>query len=260
MSRLRSSSSGNFERRSVSGRNAGIVRLVATFKDVFPHNDAVARFVISMAMAASDIRLALDAVSKITADEEGVKQDPGSNGTTRTRGSESAADAIYFYYVRLLFAHLFAAREAHQAWQDNEDVKAWLGRNENLNQTEWRQAREDVPEWLRSARNATFHYPHPSQHNPNTDQRLQNAIENHWVEDVIFRIRKDKNGELVEISYEFAERIALATALDALNGVSADGMKGQFGDARDAAHEFEAFASRVVERYLKDKEVSLGNG
>src|SRR5262245_32606121 len=116
---------------------------MATISEAFPPDDPVARFVVSMAMAANDIEHAL-----------------------RAAGAANEADEPEFgYWVRLSIGHLFEAQLALNHWRAYDEVKNLLRKlpetaTEDLKRVAGLAQRVGA-ELLEHNRHLTFHYPYP---------------------------------------------------------------------------------------------------
>jgi hypothetical protein len=129
-------------------------------EDVFPHDDPVARFVLSMWAVRNDLEYVLGLVGKANED-----------------------DAPEFHYlVRLSMAHLFEGSAALRFYRDTfPGVEALLRKLPTDGQTALRKA-QNAPgqiggKALVQARIHTFHYPSPDPtYAPSSDAQLQEVL------------------------------------------------------------------------------------
>ena len=132
-----------------------------THAEVFPADEPLARFVVAMAMARSDIALAME-------------------GLVANINRESPT---FLYFHRLLVSHLFEAIAALDAYRKTHpEVKGFLTNRLDL---EARAHLATAQAWrrrfnvgLKHVRSHSFHYPHPSpSYDPDGDALLRRHLE-----------------------------------------------------------------------------------
>jgi len=112
--------------------------------DVFPPDDPIARFVVSMAMASNDIERALRDVQRA-----GENDDPD-----------------FTYRIRLSVGHLVEALDALSSYsQEFGDIRSLINRIPPAGQKHLSEARGTIQRAgsrvLKNVRDNTFHYPSP---------------------------------------------------------------------------------------------------
>ncbi len=172
----------------VSDRNLG-----DPLPDVFPPDDPVARFVVSIAMASNDIERALRDVLRA-----GENDDPD-----------------FTHRIRLSVGHLVEALDALSSYsQEFGDIRGLMNRIPPAGQKNLSGARGTIQRAgsrvLKNVRDNTLHYPSAERrYSPTSDVQLRDAI----------LAMADRGAELLldeptgAITYTFADDIALAMTI-----------------------------------------------
>ena len=166
---------------------------MASLPEVFPPDEPVARFVVSMAMAANDVERA-----------------------HRLAGQANTEDAPELSgYVRWSMGFFVEAQDALDAYrQTYPEVRDILNRLPQKGKDPLKQVgglQQKLGEKLAEhTRNHSFHYPYPSNaYKPNGDERLSEVLRTFTAEEAVVSARDDQQGNRVEMHYEFADRAAL---------------------------------------------------
>ena len=119
---------------------------MSSIAEVFPPDDPVARFMITMSMARNDVRHAIFQA-----------------GEANDRGDEELRN----YWVRISTGHFFEAAHALQQWrQQVPAVGAFIAGLPEAARNELRKVTRSVQEMgydvLEHSRDRTFHYPYPT--------------------------------------------------------------------------------------------------
>jgi hypothetical protein len=196
--------------------------------DVFPPDDPMARFVVSMAMASNDIERALRDVQRA-----GENDDPD-----------------FTYRIRLSVGHLVEALDALSSYsQEFGEIRRLINRIPPAGQKHLSEARGTVQRAgsrvLKNVRDNTFHYPSPERrYSPTSDAQLRDAI----------LAMADRGAELLldeqtgAITYTFADDIALAMTVGK-NATTSEDVVRQAEIARDGALSFVLWARALVATY-----------
>jgi hypothetical protein len=208
---------------------------MTTLTKVFPPDDPVARFVVAMAMAANDIERA-----------------------HRLAGAANTADAPEFSgYVRWSMGFFVEAAGALAVYRSTfEEVRKFLGGLPNeaasrLKEVAGLQQKvgAKLPE---HTRNHSFHYPYPSKaYSPDGDEILGTVLRSLTKEPAVYSVRRDSEGAMIEVHYEFADRAALGVAFQPYALENVETLREQHTLIRDAALAFRVLASYIVDRYLE---------
>jgi hypothetical protein len=208
---------------------------MASLPEVFPPDDPVARFVVSMAMASNDIYRA-----------------------HRLAGKANSANAPEFSgYVRWSMGFFVEAVTALNAYRATyPEVRDFLNRLPEKAQKLLKKVgsleQKLGTKLAEHTRNHSFHYPYPSNaYKPNSDERLQAVLTSFPTEEAEISLRRTEAGELSEIHYEFADKAALGIAFQpyALGDVAE--LREQHELIRDAAIAFRIAASYLIDTYLE---------
>lgn len=199
---------------------------MASIAEVFPSDDPVARFMVTVSMARNDVRHALFAA-----------------------GEANTADKPDFaYWVRLSTAHFFEAVTAVRSWRQVPEVKAFLNRlpaaaGQDLKAV-LRSIQEIGNDAMAHSRNRTFHYPYPSGRYP-ADTELEGALDSMGTQEAHWVLEGDGRFRL-----KFADDIALALSL---GRHELPRIEKQLALARDGSVAFVNFATRAMEGYLQER-------
>lgn len=167
--------------------------------EVFPPDDRVALFCVSIAMAANDVEYAIR--QAVAANPDGADDED----RVRTRFSQK---------VRLANGFLFEGVHALKRWRQHEPAVAVLLRelpNEPAKQLTMVCSLEQKigPKTLSGVRQHTFHYPHPDPGKaPDSTNTLAAVVES--ANDILVRVNI---GERREHAFLFADPIAAGMAL-----------------------------------------------
>jgi hypothetical protein len=205
---------------------------------IFPPDDRVALFVVSLCMASNDIE---DALTEIEAF-------PREN----VEGDELFFRRRFSYRVRLLGGHLYEGTVALKAWRRSEPgVRELLGK---LN-SEAKEALSLVcnleqkigPKALEAIRQNSFHYPHPDPRRvPDSTVDLADAIRVNPDLEAAVDQGDDRRG-----TFRFADQLALAIAYGRHDP---GGGYQQASMARRAAYAFVRLAADVYIAYASENE------
>jgi hypothetical protein len=168
--------------------------------DLFPPDDRVALFVMSMTMAANDVEYAI---------RQAIKANP--DGTS----DEDRERMRFSQKVRLANGFLFEGIDTLKAWRQREPAVAKLLRQlpregaKRLSQVSGLEQKIG-PKTLSHVRQHTFHYPHPDRSKePDSTGELAEIIAK--ADDVSAKIRIDSASEH---TFPFADKIAAGLALN----------------------------------------------
>jgi hypothetical protein len=163
-------------------------------------------------------------------------------------------------YVRWSMGFFVEAAGALAAYRNTyEEVRAFLDRlpakaKQRLRETTGLQQKLGA-KLAEHTRNHSFHYPYPSNaYKPNGDARLGAVLGSLKVEAEI-SVRKDEEGELGEMHYEFADMAAIGVAFQPYALEDVDVLREQHLLIRDAALAFRVLASYIVDCYLMARQV-----
>jgi len=204
---------------------------VSSIAEVFPHDDPVARFVVSISMARNDIRHALELTAEAN---EGSKPE-------------------FTYYARLAMAHFFDALDALDSWCKVTEVKAFIAAMPKAGRDELRKARRTRQlvghVAIGHARNRTLHYPSPASSHQ-TDGELAEALRGLGDEEATLVITGRGYYRL-----QFADHVALTLAMRKHT-------PGRFReDARqtqEGAAAYVNFATVVWRQYMRARDLEDG--
>lgn len=196
---------------------------MSTFADVFPHDDPVARFMVSISMARNDVRHALRQAAEA--------------------GNQNAAE--FTYWIRVATGHFFEADRAVKAWrQEISEVRDFIRRLPRDAKEELRKASSAIqklgPGVLEHSRDRTFHYPYPTSRYQ-TDEELAGALQALGGEEVTV-VGEGKGFHRLH----FADDVALTLAL---RKHDPSALRTQAAIAADGAHGFVNFATRAWQAY-----------
>jgi hypothetical protein len=207
---------------------------MASLNEVFPPDDPVARFVVAMAMAGNDIERAHRLA-----------------GTANTAGSPEFSG-----YVRWSMGFFVEAVGALGAYRRTyEEVREFLNRlpaeaKSRLKEVGSLQQRLGS-KLAEHTRNHSFHYPYPSNaYEPDGDERLAAVLASLTKEPAELSIKRDQDGALAEMHYEFADKAALGVAFQPYAHEDATALREQHTLIRDGAIAFRILASHIVDAYL----------
>jgi hypothetical protein len=213
---------------------------MSSIAEAFPPDDPVARFVVSMAMAANDIEHAL-----------------------RAAGAANQADEPEFgYWVRLSIGHLFEAQLALNHWRSYDEVKKLLnklpaGAKGDLKRVAGL-AQKVGPELLEHNRHLTFHYPFPDKgKEPHYDQQLAKVMRELGEEEVDLFVRYEK--DRANIRWRFADKVALAFAMREYDLADEEKENWEATETRDASTAFVRFFKALLGIYSEERGLELGD-
>jgi hypothetical protein len=200
---------------------------VSTFAEIFPPEDPVARFVVTMAIARNDIRYGLFRAG------EAVDND--------------APEAAYL--IRLATSHFFEAEAALRQWMADPDVNRFVKALPQDARAWRKKAMAAVQKLSRGAlghsRNRTFHYPYPNS-GYETDEALRAALRALADEEVTVVIEPRPGfARLV-----FADDVALTMALEKHDPTK---LREQLEITRDGAIGIVNIATSAWDRYRKTR-------
>lgn len=212
---------------------------MASLPEVFPPDDPVARFVVSMAMAGNDIERA-----------------------HRLAVKANTSDAPEFSgYVRWSMGFFVEAQGALAAYRRTyQEVRDFLNRLSPKGKARLKEVAalhqrlgEKLPE---HTRNYSFHYPYPSNaYKPNGDELLGAVLRSLTAEDAVASLRRDRHGDPIEMHYEFADKAALGVSFQPYALDDIEVLREQHTLIRDAAVAFRILASHIVDTYLRSHPV-----
>lgn len=203
--------------------------------EVFPPDDATARFVVSMSMANNDI-------------------DRAMRDLLRAHG-EDAPD--FTYRLRLSVGYLVEAIDALDAYcREFPDVRALLARMPPDAQHDLKVIRGTLqkagPKTLQHIRDNTFHYPSPDQkYKPTSDDLLRKALAGMGERAAEIHLDGDTKAITLTFADDAAIGVSLGTATD-------DDVRQRFEIARDGALAFVRWATNLVLAYRETNNQSFG--
>lgn len=202
---------------------------------IFPPDDPMARFVVSMSMAKNDIERAfLDMLR--SHDEDG--QD-------------------FTYRVRVSIGHLVEAIDALNAYsQKFPEVRALMARVPAEAQKDLRIVRGTLQragaEVLQCVRDNSFHYPSPDpNYSPTSDEQLEGALAGMGNRSAEFHV----DGDTREVRLTFADDAAIGLAMGAATD---EEVRQRMEIARDGALAFRRWADALLATYLEVSGHTLG--
>src|SRR5215218_670716 len=205
-------------------------------KDAFPHDDPVARFIVSMSMASNDL---LHGAKLVVEASEGEYPDAG-------------------YRLRVVNGHFFEACRALSAWRRVPEVKSYLDScsaetKEHLRVVAGSEQRIGKGV-LEHCRTHTFHYPSPdpTYADRNSDAALAEVLELIAEED----LTAAESGDGLGIRFEYADHASLMLALFKYDE-DLEQMRVQFEQVREGALAFTLFADHLIAEYLTDRDLYL---
>lgn len=213
---------------------------MASISEAFPPDDPVARFVVSMAMAANDIEHAL-----------------------RAAGAANQADEPEFgYWVRLSIGHLFEAQLALNHWRSYDEVKKLLNKLPEKAKADLKTvaglAQKVGAELLEHNRHLTFHYPYPDRgKEPDYDQQLAEVMRELGEADVDLFVRYEKDG--ANIRWRFADKVALQLAMRKYDLADQEKQNWEATETRDASCAFVRFFKALLGTYAEERGLELGD-
>ena len=198
--------------------------------DVFDPDRIDARFVVAMAMARSDIEVAL---------RDGI-----------AAAQEDRPD--FTYRVRLATSHLVEALDSLNAYSQEDDIKRLIARVPTSAQKQLTKARSVLqrvgPKVLDQVRNSTFHSPSPkTSYTPSSDEQLRNVLVGMRARPCEMHL--DHRSEQPVITLAFAGDIALALAL-AKHSADEEVGRQQFEMTSEGAVAFKHWADALLATYL----------
>jgi hypothetical protein len=209
-----------------------------TMAEVFPADDRAALFVVSMGMAANDIRFAMD----------------GARAAINENSSDPIAPGRVGFWHRLINAFLFEGLDSLSGWEKEEEIKTLLlklppnGKEALKKVRGLRQA--TGPAALKTMRHQTFHYPHPdSGRKPDSSERLSAVLRglSAWEIDV-------DAGTDIDHSYPAADLVAFWLAFQGHHhDLFGSEFAGQMRDLHDGAVAFFMFVRHVFLLFLKER-------
>jgi hypothetical protein len=203
--------------------------------EVFPPDDATARFVVSMSMANNDIDRTFRDLLR-SHDEDG--QD-------------------FTYRLRLSVGHLVEAIDALNDYsRECPEVRALLKRVPAAAQEDLKAVRGTLekagPKALQSVRDNTFHYPSPAKnYNPTSDEKLRAALAGMGNRGTEFHL----DGDTKAITLTFADDAAIGLAM---GKASDEDVLHRFEVARDGALAFMRWATELIRTYMKVNDQYFG--
>jgi hypothetical protein len=201
-----------------------------THAEVFPADEPLARFIVAMAMARSDIALAMEGLV----------------------ANISRETPTFIYYHRLLVSHLFEAIAALDAYRKTyPEVKNFL---KNRLDAEAREQLATAQAWrrrfnvgLKHVRSHSFHYPQPSpKYDPDGDALLGRHLERVASQPVDLDT-DDNVGSFVFALWAMA---GISLRRDTL---SSDAFEAELSASHEGAAAFRKFVERAFVAYLRLK-------
>lgn len=199
-------------------------------------------FVISMCMAANDVKFAM-----LTTGSANPSDHPEPNITHHRR---------FTYWVRLTQGHLFEAIDALTSWRSSEaEVRSLLatlpaGAKGQLKIVCGLEQRLGL-KVLERVRHGTFHYPHPElRRSPDSTLWLREAIER--------EASLESEIDLTEsgVVYRFADQLALSIAI-ANHDDDDDRLREQADLVRDAGFAFVGLAAAIYRAYCERRNLGF---
>jgi hypothetical protein len=208
---------------------------MSTIADVFPHDDAEARFVVAMSMARNDLRHAM-----------------------QQAGEANTADAPEFYYwVRLAMGHLFEGIDALNRWrQHTPEVRAFLKRLPAAARRDLAAASGTLQTVgggaVEQTRHRTFHYPRPNpKYDPDSDTELFEVLKSLGGEPATVAARA---GDPRDLRLSFADLAALMLAMSRHAGdEDQPELRRQVKATLDGAGAFVRFAEAALGLFLDQR-------
>lgn len=210
----------------------------ASIEELFPPDDVVARFVVSMAMAKNDLELGLR--------------------DTVVAGEVDGHD--FNYRLRLTTSHLVEAILAFNFYSSQEQgVRDLLEKVPSDGQEQLKNARTTLQKAgsaaLFNLRNNTFHYPRPdAKYNPTSDEQLRDVLVKHGSNRGTIAYKSETD----EIFLTFADELATALALEE-HSADPKELLGQLEIVRDGAIAFVNWGNALVIAYFESTGVQFGN-
>jgi hypothetical protein len=213
---------------------------MASIAETFPPDDPVARFVLSMAMAANDIEHALRGASV----------------------ANQADEPEFGYWVRLSIGHLFEAQLALNHWRSYDEVKKLLNKLPDGAKGDLKKvaglAQKVGPKLLEHNRHLTFHYPYPDKgKEPDYDQQLADVMRELAEADVDLFVRYEKGG--ANIRWRFADKVALAFAMRKYDLTDDQKKSWEATETHDASTAFVRFFKALLGSYAEERGLELGD-
>jgi hypothetical protein len=211
---------------------------VTQIKDVFPHDDAVARFVLSMWAIRNDLEYLLGLVGKANEDDT----------------------PEFHYLVRLCMAHLFEGAAAIRFYRDAfPEVDALLQRLPKDGQIALRKA-QNAPsqiggQALSQARIHTFHYPSPDPtYTPSSDVQLQDVLREDAENE--FEPPRKNLGPLGRAFLPTADFLMLRLSMAKHNTDDQGTLRQQVTKTMEATAALRNVALRVWETYCRERQIT----
>lgn len=207
-------------------------RITADVAEAFEPTNSAARFVVAMAMAATDIRIARDDVARAHRDDS----------------------PDFGYRVRIFSAHLYEADIALREYEQRQDpaIARLRQRIPPDGQTRRKSLRQRLDKLqrgqFRDFRNGTFHYPSPAaRYGTAFDTRLADVLEHMrgFASQVDVTVTPD------ELRIPVVSEAAVRFASDAPRLAVAEVQELAF-TVRDAAADFDAWFAWLLQAYLRD--------
>lgn len=200
--------------------------------DVFPHDNAEARFVVAMSIARNDIKHVMKRAGQANTDD----------------------DPAFGYLVRLAYGHLVEGVAALQRWrQHSSEVQRFLKTLPKTVTRDRAQAEaclKKVPNGaLQHARHRTFHYPSPNpDRQPDFDSELQQVLKALGGKPATMMVA---NKDPSDIRLYFADDVALHLALGCHDADEAKA-RVETDAVIDGCGAFARFVDAALAAYLTD--------
>jgi hypothetical protein len=198
-------------------------------RDVFPAEQPLSRFLVSMAMASNDLELAMwNAVE-----------------ATKARRPESN------YWVRLVMGHFIEADDALAMWRESSaEVRKFLGTLPPEGQSALKEVQKMLTKVGRTAvshaRNHTFHYPAPNAHK--SDAELAKALDALSDEP----LTGDAGARPGSVRLAFADQAALMVAMGKHRPPDDPALRAQMHDLQAGATNFVNFIFVALKVHLDE--------
>jgi hypothetical protein len=207
---------------------------MASFAEVFPHDDRLSRFIVAMSMARNDVGHAL----------------------VHIRRTREADDAEFTYWIRIVTGHFFEAEYALKAWRrEAKEVRDFIRRCPRDGKEELAKASKAIQQLgsgvLEHSRNRTFHYPYPTSRYP-TELELETTLREVRADEATVVYQP---ADPARFRLHFADDVALALALGKFDRKR---LHEQGAIAAEGAIGFYNFVTRAWELYCEERGLQLG--
>ena len=205
------------------------------FRTVFPAGDALAPFVVAVAIAGNDI-------------EHALRQAVRANEDDRPE---------FTYWVRVANGFTFEGVRALQAWRRDSEVKRFLDRLPVKGRKQLKKVsgveQKMGPGALEEMRNQTFHYPRPEpNYNPDSADRLREILKAEAEAEVEMDQLADGS-----IRFTFADSMALGLAIGKHYPPDDPRFIPQANEAMEGSIAFANLAKDIVFAYFRARRVGV---